>query len=68
MTTERLFAAQLGHPHTTPIYGTRHRPCVYRLLGVPGTAREWAEDLGAVVAGLALVAEIATLLWMVAGR
>ncbi|HHW14973.1 MAG TPA: hypothetical protein GXX28_08590 [Firmicutes bacterium] len=55
MTTERFPAAQPGHPHITPVYGMRRRPCVYHWSGVSGTAREWAEDLGAVVAGLAFM-------------
>lgn len=55
MTAERLFAAHVRRSCATPGCPTRHRPCVYHWFGAYGTAREWAEDLGAVVAGLAFV-------------
>lgn len=61
LTTERSRAGKA-------YLGAQRSPRVIRILGATGTARQWAEDLGAVVTGLLLVAEVVALLWMVAGR
>ncbi|MDI6872461.1 MAG: hypothetical protein QME79_14140 [Bacillota bacterium] len=68
LTTERVSAGPVRHPRTTPGYDVHRNPCVYRLLGVPGTARVWAEDLGAVVIWALVVALWAAALWLMVGR
>ncbi len=52
LTTERFFMPAIAG---ITCQAAQRSPRVIRILGVPGTAREWAEDLGAVVAGLAFV-------------